>query len=236
MNTFLIIIVLLFFPNNETTVKSITELNEKGNRKLTFVKFDRHGSAVEITHFDPSSDKMKKKMRKVQEYDSYGRKKNVMYFLFNINTGEEIPFSELVFEYEAQRAKATMFEDDSLIRYVKYIDRIGDYTVEKIFTWEMDITLSSKPDTNKALILTDTIFNDSLGREIKRINYSSAFEKPYEETYEYLSDGYVYKIVGTAKDTTFKYLYSDLQKFCQENNLEYDFENSRNHKFKVVYY
>jgi hypothetical protein len=67
--------------------------------------------------------------------------------------------------------------------------------------------------------LTDSVFYDSKGREIKRLHYNEDLKEPWTEKFQYSTNGYTKEIAGTRMDTVQFYEYSKLQKSPIKNIL-----------------
>jgi hypothetical protein len=128
----------------------------------------------------------------------------------------------------------TMFEADTSIRFIRKYHKIGNQEVIKTSSWEIFPT--KDPDLEKAMRLTDSVFYDSKGREIKRLHYNADFDKPWVEKYQYSDSGYTKEISGTRMDTTIFYGYSRLDRIANAKEIDFKFRDTTNYRYEIEYY
>jgi hypothetical protein len=53
---------------------------------------------------------------------------------------------------------------------------------------------TNNPNPENAMKLTDSVFYDSKGREIKRLHYNEDLKEPWTEKFQYSTNGYTKEI------------------------------------------
>lgn len=106
--------------------------------------------------------------------------------------------------------------------------------ITKTYSW--DFVPVKLPDYEQATVITDTTYFDKKNRIIKRVSFSSSFEKPLVEKYKYSKEGSSHKIIGNIKDKTFTILFSLTQKIIDKNNLNFRYESNAIDKYEIEYY
>lgn len=141
-----------------------------------------------------------------------------------------------VYEYKPDEnlKKQTMYESDSAVRFIRRYYKKGNLEVIKTNTWEMFPT--KDPDPEKAMKLTDSVYYDTKGREVKRLHYNESFEKPWIEKYTYSDKGYTKEVIGTRMDTIRFFKYSELDKLALKEGIDFEFRDTTNYQYKIDYY
>ncbi|HET8885553.1 MAG TPA: hypothetical protein VFM70_04280 [Salinimicrobium sp.] len=233
MKKFIPLILLTFILGCSPKIQSITEYLKNDNNliKSRVVEFDKKGNKILERKFgNPRSNRIVrieyKNGKKFKETDcDYFETKDTcvirQFSIYEYNTDNNLKIQ-------------TMYESDSAVRFIRKYRKNGNLEVIRTNTWEMFPT--KDPDPENAMQLTDSVFYDSKGREIKRLHYNKDFKEPWIEKFEYSDNGYTKEISGTRMDTTRFYEYSKLDKLANKKEIDFEFRDTTNYKYKIKYY
>ena len=227
------ILILIIIIGCSPKIKSITEYkkNEDKLSKNRIAEFDKNGNKFLERNF--GNQRSNRIVRIEYKNGKKIKETNCDYFQKQ-DTCVIRQFS--VYEYKPKENLKiqTMYEADSAVRFIRKFYKKGNLEVIKTSSWEMFPT--KDPDPEKAMKLTDSVFYDSKGREIKRLHYNEDFEKPWIEKYKYSNKGYTKEISGTRMDTTRFYNYSEFDKMTQKKEIDFEFKDTTNYKYEFKYY
>lgn len=233
MNKILLLLFLAILIGCSPKIKSITEFNKNEShlKKTRVAEFDKKGNKILERKFgNKRSNRIVKieykKGRKIKEIDcDYFEKQDTCvvrhYSVYEYNSKDKLKIQ-------------TMYESDSAVRFIRKYNKIGNREVIETSTWEMFPT--KNPNSENAMKLTDSVYYDIKGREIKRIHYNEDFKEPWTEKFEYSDKGYTKEISGTRMDTTRFYEYSKLQKLANKKEINFEFRDTTNYKYEIKYY
>ncbi|MFN4761983.1 hypothetical protein ACKGJN_02565 [Gillisia sp. Q332] len=227
------LLFLIFILGCSPKIKSITEYTKNNNAftKSRVAEFDKKGYKVLERNFGKTRSNRIVRIqyengKKVKETDCDYFQKQDTCVVRQISVYEYNPKENLKIQ--------TMYESDTAIRFIRKYHKIGNLEVIKTSTWEM--FPSKDPDPEKAMKLTDSVFYDSKGREIKRIHHNEDFDKPWVEIFKYSDKGYTKGISGTRMDTTRFYKYSKPDKLRNKKEIDFEFKDTTAFKYEIKYY
>jgi len=227
------IITLIIIIGCSPKIKSITEYSKKDEKlsKNRIAEFDKKGNKLLERNF---GNQRSNRIVRIEYKNGRKFKEIACDYFQKPDTCVVRQYS--VYEYKPKENLniQTMYEADSAIRFIRKYQKNGNLEVIKTSSWEMFPT--KDPDPEKAMKLTDSVFYDSKGREIKRLHYNKDFEKPWMEEYQYSNLGYTREISGTRMDTTRFYKYSKLDKIVNKREIDFEFRDTVNYKYEIEYY
>lgn len=214
-------------------IKSITEYAKKddGLYKNKVVDFDKKGNKILVRNF---GNKRSNRIIRMEYMDGKKIKETACDYFEEQDTCVVRQFSVYDYNPNENLKIQTMYESDSAVRFIRKYYKEGNLEVIKTNTWEMFPTKDPNPE--KAMKLTDSVFYDSKGREIKRLHYNESFDKPWMEKYNYSDNGYTKEIIGTRMDTIRFYKYSELDKLARKKRIDFEFRDTTNYQYKIDYY
>tara|TARA_R110000868_G_scaffold257955_2_gene515207 strand:+ start:1024 stop:1749 length:726 start_codon:yes stop_codon:yes gene_type:complete len=220
-------------------IKTITEFkNEKDSLiKVRKTTFDLSGNLLKEVTFG-GFDAILKTNRNYNQFIEYNDgQKTVEYNCEEFVSKDTCvlrSFSTYKFNPKTGIETQTKYESDSLIRFIKEMKKEKNIRITKTYSW--DFVPVKVPDYEQATVITDTTYFDKKNRIIKRVSFSSSFEKPLVEKYKYSKEGYSHQIIGDIKDKTFTILFSPTQKIIDKNNLNFRYESNAIYKYEIEYY
>jgi hypothetical protein len=239
-NKIIYILILLFSSTSfGQEIKTITEFTKENDSliKLRMTEFNKAGDITKEINFggyDPISETFRNNKRTIEYKDGIRISELNCEDFVSKDTCVVRSFSTYKFNPKTGIEKQTKFEADSLIRFIREIEKKEKITISKTNTWEFFPV--KEPNYENALTLIDTAFFDKKNRMIKRVVYNSRMEKPIIQKYNYSENKYSYQIIGTPRDTILTYDYIELQKKIDEINIEYKFNTADNYKYEIEYY
>ncbi len=227
------ILILIIIIGCSPKIRSITEYAKKDDKlsKNKIAEFDKKGNKLLERNF---GNQRSNRIVRIEYKGEKKFKETACDYFQKQDTCVVRQFSVYEYKPEENLKIQTMYESDSAVRFIRKYHKNGNLEVIKTSTWEM--FPSKDPDPEKAMKLTDSIFYDSKGREIKRLHYNEDFESPWIEEYQYSENGYTKEISGTRMDTTQFYKYSELDKIANKRNIDFEFRDTVNYKYEIEYY
>lgn len=226
-------------------IKSITEFKkvEDSFKRSRLTEFDKSGNLIREVNYGRYDSILRTYRNKIKTFKyKNGQRISECFCEEFVAKDTCVLRSFSIFEFDNGRGveKQIKFESDSLIRFIRETKKQKRIKTSKTYSWEFNPI--KKPNYEKALILTDTVFYDKKNRKVKRVSYNNREKKPVIELYNYSKKTYTYQTKGTYRDTilTFKYNklqnYSKLQKLVDKKALDYIFQNEEQFKYEIGYY
>lgn len=233
MKKILQLTLLTFILGCSPKIKSITEYknNEATSTISRIVEFDKNGNKILERNFgNVRSNRIVsiayQNGKKIKETDcDYFEKQD---------TCVVRQFSVYEYDLKNKMKTQTTYESDSAVRLIRKHHKTGNLEVITTNSWEMFPT--NNPNPENAMKLTDSVFYDSKGREIKRLHYNEDLKEPWTEKFQYSTNGYTKEIAGTRMDTVQFYEYSKLQKLANKKHIDFDFRDATNYKYEFQRY
>jgi hypothetical protein len=234
-----ILIFLVPFLSFCQNIKSITEFRKE---KDTLIKtrnsvFDKSGNlTLEIIYgnYDKRLETYRNNYKIILYEKEIKKNETSCEYFVKQDTCVLRSFKNFDYNLKTKTETITMFESDSLIRFIQHRKKEKRIEFVKTFSWEMFPI--KNPDFENAIVLIDTIFYDKKGRKIKHLHYNSNLKKPFIETHKYSNKKYSYQTIGTAKDTIQIMQYTKLQKIIDKKKLDYTFNDSKKYNYEIEYY
>jgi hypothetical protein len=233
-NVIFILIILTSCLSFSQNIKSITELKKQGDSlvKNRLTEFDKDGNKTKEVKFRKRSNRI------VTIEINNGIKVSQMncdYFAKQ-DTCVTRSFSKFEFDNKSGIEKQTLYESDSLIRFIRENKNDKRIKISKVYSWEHSPV--EEPNYEKALVIIDTIFFDNKDRKTKRVSYNLSRKNPVIELYKYSDKNYTYQTIGTYRDTILKFSFikNPLQKLADKKSLNYVFQNSQDYEYEIEYY
>jgi len=179
----LTLLILFSFFGFSQDIKSITEFKKVGDSliKKSYTEFDENKNQIRKVNFRNRSNRIVttqfKKGKKVSQVSCDYFKKQ--------DTCVMRSFSKFKYNKENGIETQTLYESDSLIRFIREKHKYKRMKISKTYSWEFSPTKS--PDFEKASIYNDTIFYNKKNQKIKRVTYNSRDKNPNVELYNYNS-------------------------------------------------
>lgn len=234
-----ILIFLTSILSYSQNIKSITEFKKMGDslNKTRMTEFDKSGNLIKEVNYGNYDSILKTFRNKIRTFKYKNGQRISEYFCEDFVSKDTCllrSFSTFEFDKAKGIEKQTKYESDSLIRFIRETKIRKRIKSSKTYSWEFFPV--EKPNYDKAIILTDTIFYDKKNRKTKRVIYNSREKKPVIELYDYSKKTYTYQTKGTYRDTILTLEYNNLQKLSDKNSLDYIFQNDKRFEYEIKYY
>jgi len=238
-NVIFILTFLTSILSYSQNIKSITEFEKVGDSltKNRLTEFDKSGNLIREVNYGKFDSRLKTFRNNIRTFEYKNGHRTFEYFCENFVAKDTCvlrSFSKFEFDKKTGIEKETKYESDSLIRFIRETKRNKRIKSSKTYSWEFMPV--EKPNYEKALVLTDTIFYDRKKRKIKRVSYNTRSKNPVIELYNYSKKSYIYETKGTYNDTILTFDYNKIQKLVDKRSLDYIFQNNKQYVYEIEYY
>ncbi len=239
MRKITLIFILISTISYSQKIKRITEykIQEDSTIKVRESFFDKKRNLIKEIEFG-NYDIISKSHRNKQFIYNYNNNRKESYinceYFVERDTCVIRSFSKYEFDKKTNTEKETMYEPDSLIRFIRI--SILKNKKETRITYIWDWIPVEKPDYKSAFVIKDTVFYDRYDRPLKKISYSKLSKKPKTEIFTYNKNGYKYELTGTEKDTVLNVKYTKIQKLIIKKRVKYNTNSSKDYKYSIEYY
>jgi hypothetical protein len=231
--TIVILITFGLLLSCSPKIKSILEYHKKENEFVLqkSTEFDKKGNQVKSIR----TGGLRCDMITTTEYKNNKRifEKTCCYFKEK-DTCHLQSFSTFEFNKNTNTEKEIRYESDSAVRFIRKIKTIKNIKITNVFSWEIFPT--KKPNLENAIKLIDTTYLDNKGRKIKSLHYNAKRKKPWIEIFKYSNNTYSRQTIGTSRDTTVTFQLTELKKMAEKYNIDYEFYDQNNYKYKIENY